>query len=432
MAAPSLAFGFGLPPERAIDWFNGKGYAIGWDWRAVAAITRGYAFSVAGVARADVLADIRAELERALAAGTTFDDFRRGLRERLTAAGWWGPQQVVRLDTGETKTVNLASPRRLATIYRTNLQSAYMAGRYQALSEMRKERPYWEYVAVMDERTRPAHAALNGKVFRADDPVWESIFPPNGYNCRCRVRALSETDVRERGIAVMSSEGRVSTYQVEGTNAAIDERVVLDLGGGVQFSPDVGFGRNPALDAPYPDLVMGDRLAVLGAARDEALRTIAAADPRLKAFGAWVDEVVSQGVSRGSSQVAGYLDAELVAYAAQRGAVARDWPIVLEDRLLVGPKSLRHGDAGDALTLAQWKALPQMLARARAVLWGSNGKLVFVFDDEGDPTRRVRIVVDIADLRRGGFVANAIDSVSTVLAAALRDANYYTLIRGLV
>jgi len=179
-------------------------------------------------------------------------------------------------------------------------------------------------------------------------------------------------------------------------------------------------------------MVMPDRLAVLGAARDEALRTIATADPRAKAFGAWVDDVTAQGVARGSSQVAGYLDAPLVRYAAQNGTIASDWPILVEDRLLVGPKAGRHTAAGDALTAGQWADLPVMLAQARAVLWGRNSKLVFVYDYPGDPSKRIRIVVAIADQRKRGGVRNAIDSASIVPASSLRDTNLFTLIRGLI
>ncbi|WP_237043784.1 phage minor head protein [Pseudomonas aeruginosa] len=58
------------------------------------------------------------------------------------------------------------------------MQSAYMAGRYAAAYEARETHPYWMYVAVMDGVTRPSHAALHGKVFRWDDPIWQHITPP--------------------------------------------------------------------------------------------------------------------------------------------------------------------------------------------------------------------------------------------------------------
>jgi uncharacterized protein with gpF-like domain len=65
----------------------------------------------------------------------------------------------------------------------------------------------------MDERTRPAHAAMNGKIFRFDDPIWQTCWPPNGYNCRCRVRALTEDDIKAKDLAPSSSGDHLSKFE---------------------------------------------------------------------------------------------------------------------------------------------------------------------------------------------------------------------------
>ena len=65
----------------------------------------------------------------------------------------------------------------------------------------------------MDSRTRPSHAALNGKILRYDDPFWNSFYPPNGWNCRCRVRALSESRLTRKGITPESSAGHITHDQ---------------------------------------------------------------------------------------------------------------------------------------------------------------------------------------------------------------------------
>ncbi|SMC28538.1 phage putative head morphogenesis protein, SPP1 gp7 family, partial [Desulfacinum hydrothermale DSM 13146] len=92
------------------------------------------------------------------------------------------------------------TPWRLDTIFRTNVQSAYGAGRYKQMVENAPQRPWWLYDAVLDARTRPSHAAMDGRVYRFDHPVWDKWYPPNGFNCRCTVRTLSDRDMERRGL----------------------------------------------------------------------------------------------------------------------------------------------------------------------------------------------------------------------------------------
>lgn len=72
----------------------------------------------------------------------------------------------------------------------------------------------------MDLHTRPKHAALNGFTARADDPVWEYFYAPDGYGCRCRIRARSASDVEKYGLTVQSSEGRLVEVEQEYTSRA--------------------------------------------------------------------------------------------------------------------------------------------------------------------------------------------------------------------
>ncbi|MCC6195708.1 MAG: minor capsid protein [Burkholderiales bacterium] len=434
-APPSLALAFGLPPEKAVAWFEGKGYAISWNWRSVADATAAYAFSVAGVTRADVLAAIRGAGQRALDKGTTLAEFKARMQEELTALGWWGPQRIVDLDTGETRRVDLSNPRRLETIYRTNLQSAYMAGRYQALLATARTRPFWQYIAVMDDRTRPSHAALNDRVYRYDDPVWQYIFPPNGYNCRCRVVALDADEMRQRGLVLSSSEGKTAWNVVPAPDGSIDQRFVLDLGGGVKFAPDVGFARNPALDAPWPDMVLPARLAVLGDAAGATMQTFAIAPTKLAAFRAWIAEVFADGyMVRNASQVLGYLDTTTMRILAERGVQAVRYPYEIGDRAINGRKRTRHKPNTDGLSVEEFAALPVWLQNPKAVLWDKkNDTLVYVLADPVDRAMRIKVIVQLnrgASRVRGG--ANSVRTVFRVPARTLLNEGQWTVLQGAI
>ncbi len=60
MAGIDLSHAIGLPPAKAIEYFESKGYAMGFKWQDVWAEAHARAFTVAGVMKVDVLQDVRA------------------------------------------------------------------------------------------------------------------------------------------------------------------------------------------------------------------------------------------------------------------------------------------------------------------------------------------------------------------------------------
>jgi SPP1 gp7 family putative phage head morphogenesis protein len=165
------------------------------------------AFTVAGILRQDILQDVRAGLQDSLDNGLTLEQFRRQMTQKLTQKGWLADKAKLVADEDGVLEGKQLTPRRLRTIFETNMQSSYGAGRYAQQMENAADRPYWTRVAVMDLRTRPAHAALNGLTARYDDPIWQFAYPPDGWGCRCRVRARSQSDIDSKSISVWSSEG---------------------------------------------------------------------------------------------------------------------------------------------------------------------------------------------------------------------------------
>jgi len=200
-----VAFAINLPPEKAIQYLESKGYAFSFRWEDLAAQAQAKAFTVAGAMKLDLLQTIRGSVEKALKEGKTLQQFKKELTPELQKLGWWGKEtEVTNPETREVRKTRVDGFR-LRTIYNTNLQSAYMAGRYQ--SQLEDDfRPYWQYVATMDRRTRPAHAVLNETVLRKEDPFWNENYPPNGWGCRCRVRGLSQSKVDKLGLKIAKGE----------------------------------------------------------------------------------------------------------------------------------------------------------------------------------------------------------------------------------
>ncbi|NLR73571.1 phage head morphogenesis protein [Leeia aquatica] len=260
MADVDLAYCMSLPPRKAIEYLKNKGYAITWDWEELWQDAQTQAFTVAKATRLDILQDIREAVEAALQEGKTQAWFTRTLTPLLQAKGWWGKQEHIDPDTGEVSQVQLGSPWRLQTIYRTNLQTAYMAGRWQAQMENVDDRPYWQYIAILDGKTRPSHRAMNGKVFRYDDPFWQSFYPPNGWGCRCRVVALAEDDLTRSGLRVAQSTGKLGRTQKLVSRKTGEMREVATYRAtdpitrrDIIISPDAGWSYNPGAAAWQPE-----------------------------------------------------------------------------------------------------------------------------------------------------------------------------------
>ena len=219
-----------LPFDEAIKFFQNKGYAISPEsWRDVWQAAHAKAFTVARVTQMDVLMDIREEAQKALDEGISLGQFKKDLRKTLERKGWFAPtgeDAIVTLPDGTVR--KRLTPWRLETIYRTNLQTAYSTGRHKQMVEVKAHRPYWQYMAIMDAATRPSHAAMHGKVFHADNPIWSRWYPPNGFSCRCYVKTLSSRQMESRKL-------REETH-VTG------------------IEPDEGWRHNPAKEPWEPDL----------------------------------------------------------------------------------------------------------------------------------------------------------------------------------
>ena len=202
MPDPKPGFSFPGPvPREALAYFRAKDLRPAFDYRDVWGQEHAHAFTVAKAIELDVLDDLREAVEQALAEGKTFRQFSKDLTPTLQKKGWWGVQE--RIDPadpdGKPRMVQLGSPRRLRTIYRSNLRAARAAGQWQRIQRTKDTHPYLLYELGPSERHRPQHVAWAGTLLPADDPWWQSHFTPNGWGCKCRVRQVSKRDAERRG-----------------------------------------------------------------------------------------------------------------------------------------------------------------------------------------------------------------------------------------
>lgn len=143
---------------------------------------------VAGVAQLRVADDVMKAIDRAVEEGTSFQDFKKSVGTKLKRE-WKGTVE----NPGA----------RVETIFRTNIQTAYAAGRMRELMDpdTMAIRPFWRFTAVMDLRTteeicRP----LNGTVLPARASWWTSHTPPLHFRCRSAITSLTQAAATKLGV----------------------------------------------------------------------------------------------------------------------------------------------------------------------------------------------------------------------------------------
>ncbi|MDQ7012198.1 MAG: phage minor head protein, partial [Mariprofundaceae bacterium] len=316
--------------------------------------------------------EIHAELLRAKSQGVSGREFVKRLKPRMKALGWWG--EAIEADVaGQARRIRLGSPYRLRFIYRQNMQSGYMAGRWKSQKENADARPWWQYVSVPDSKTRPGHRALHGRVFRHDDPFWDAFYPPNGWNCRCRVRALSDRGLRAKGLSPESSRGKIGR---ETRDISVNKRTGEVTQGEIStfsytgpdfrrrvFRPDPGWSYNPGSATYGSDIEMLRKLTAVEhvGIRAQAIQAINNSEVRHALFASWVDQVLNERVARSSAQVVGLMDDEIAAAVRARGKEPARVMVVRDRELLHADRKLHH-DQGVALSPDEWAMLPEGIA----------------------------------------------------------------------
>jgi len=181
---------FRLKPKEAIEYLKQKGYKLSFNYQELMHEAHHKAFTVAKIQRLDLLYDIKESILNAQKNGLSFNSWKKNIKPILIKKGWWGEVEAIDKQTGEIKTIKV-NTKRLKTIFYTNTRVAYQvakAKKYYA----DKNITYLRYIAILDNSVRPSHKAMHGIVLPKDHPFWEKNFPPNGWNCRCRIRAISK------------------------------------------------------------------------------------------------------------------------------------------------------------------------------------------------------------------------------------------------
>ena len=396
---------FGLAPEKAIEYLDSKGLYVGWNWQDTLDEAHARSFTIAKMTQLDLLSDTRKAIMQAMADGTGFKGFEQTITPIMQAKGWWGYKAVVN-PSGDAQLVKLGTPRRLATIYHTNRRSAVMSAKYVRMMEAIDTHPYWQYIHHDSAHPRLNHVALHGVVYAADDPFWAHGFPPNGFGCKCTVKALTASRAEKAGIAksdmrsftqdigLYKSSGEIYQAMRHGTKRSMTDSQAVTLAAqarvsptkmkNVIFAPDAGFNGSPAASHLMDQLWLDKAKSALGdQAALEAIAKDMASEARVRGFVAWMRTTSGMGYSQNRTYGVGLLSNKAMAQFAKHLPESRmGSPVVaFQDHLISGKKARRHAAVGDALDLDAYERIVRDFGKPDYELWDTQNKHVLhVFD----------------------------------------------------
>jgi len=164
-----------VPYDDAIAFLKARVPVTKAEWSALEERMRFRAFTVAALATPDTIERIRKRAITALERGETLSEFWES--SQLTSAAGLG-----------------SSPWYWETVFRTNAQTAYNAGR--AAEFTRNQPSYLEFIGIEDSRQTTICAERSGIILPSTHPFWKTNWPPLHFICRSTVRALYPEEVK--------------------------------------------------------------------------------------------------------------------------------------------------------------------------------------------------------------------------------------------
>lgn len=409
--------GFGVRFGEAIDYLKGKLPESSMAWDDLAGPVHGKVFAVAGAVKTDLVRDLQSALVSALENGTTITQFRKDFDQAVHQHGW---------------TYNGKRGWRTSVIFDTNMRSAHMAGRWAQIQAGKDRRPYLQYRTAGDSRVRPLHRQWNGQIYPVDDLFWSTHYPPNGWGCRCTVRAYSQADMDAKSLTV-AEPFELKTREVISRDGEIKDRVPLGI--------DPGWDHNVGQSWLAPELALGHKIAALPPQLRGILadKTISPAFQKVLSddFKAFRTSVKATSKPRGDAQIVGFLDSATLNALADHVpdvALASTAVAVLDRKTL----HLEGGHKASAKPHQIWPEdwiddLPAHIRNYRAVLWDSkNGTLVVVpqgswFGVDADLVPKLALR---PNMRAKQGMTVSVVSLGASTAADLVKSGQYTLLVG--
>ena len=353
MAEPIQVQPFGVKFDQAVRFLKGKLPEGTLKWDDLAGPVKAKVFTIAGATNVDLVGDIQKSLVSALENGTTITQFRKDWDAAVQKHGW---------------TYNGKRGWRTAVVFNNNMRSAAMAGRWEQLQANKANRPFLQYRTAGDARVRPQHRQWNGLIFPIDHSFWQTHYPPNGWGCRCTIRAYGQAEMDDKGLKAETTFD-LKTRTVTSKDGTLKDQVPVGI--------DPGWDHNVGQAWIAPEQALGKKIADLPA----SLKGVFAEKSVSPAFQKVLNErwnsfykTFSHSNKREPAmQIVGYMDAATLAAVADQvpQLTIKNTSIAVADFKrghLSGGKKAK--DSPKQVWPDDWQAkLPEHLRNYRAIFW---------------------------------------------------------------
>lgn len=213
-------------------------------------------------------------------------------------------------------------------------------------------------------------------MYHIDDPFWDYFYPPNGFNCRCTVRAFSDRDLAKKDIRPRKSDLEDVELVVNKKGDTVSTKAVK-LPDGQRFYADNGFQHNVGKHhlANLGQLQM-QRATELPPKLASVAIHAAMAQPEWMAAvsrkaAAMVERVNAEKVARGEMLLVGALSMPVLDTLAMKNIYPQSAVIAMSDeRVLHGLRDTKI----KPLPVAFWQDLPAKLQEPEMILLGKAGR----------------------------------------------------------
>ena len=389
-----MKFDFYAEPTKVVEYLRQKRPEVHFDYDEIMHGAHHRAFTVAKITQLDLLSDVQESLAYAAENGLGFDEWKKSLLPTLAKKGWLGNVDAKDPKTGEIKQIYVGS-RRLKNIYNTNMRVAYAVGAYE--EAMSSDAEFLRYTAVLDSKTRASHRALHGVILPKDHPFWDTHYPPNAWNCRCKARAYTKQELKSRGWSITENIPSVEPHPDWAYNVGKTDNLDTVFADKVEKLKDKAVSEDFYKNAKafLGELERKRNLYVWQSGLDEAVEQIIVKDDPKTPINMVQVGMLGEALANAASKILG-LD-------VNSGGI-----ILTKDRLIhASPK--RKSAYEHAFRVEEIRQIVKILDdqnNAYVDTRDDKNNIVFIFKDEKDDTKLNLIPIEIAKTHKKFKIKN--------------------------